>query len=455
MSETEKKEEKITTDSEKEQPKETTKKGKGKGKGKGKNNPKKKPNQNTKKKPNQNNQKAAKKKPEKQKILPVIEANTFANVKIKTGEGAKQEQTSPPTIPVDELFEDKNFPIGIEMEYPNDNTSRITNEELRMKERMMLSDILPYLRKAAEVHRQTRQFANAFIRPGIKLWDMCVEIEEMNRKLISAQGLEAGLAFPTGCSINNCAAHYTPNKGDDRTLGKSDVMKIDFGLHINGYIIDSAYTVCFDPKFDPLLKASREATNAAVKAAGIDVRLCDLGEIIQEVIESHEVEIDGKVHNIVPIQNLSGHSLGPYEIHSGKSVPLVKGTEQKTRMEEGELFAFETFASTGKGVVSDENPTSHYMMRPDTSISLVTNPKARPLYHVIEKNFGTLAFCPRWLDRLDQTRYLFNLKHLVDSNVVRPYPPLSDINGSFVSQFEHTLILKPSCKEVLSKGDDY
>lgn len=121
-------------------------------------------------------------------------------------------------------------------------------------------------------------------------------LEDIARKLIDEKGLEAGLAFPTGCSLNNCAAHYTPNNGDNTVFEYDDVCKIDIGTHINGRIIDSAFTMTFNSKYDKLLEAVREATNTGIKAAGIDVRLCDIGEQIQEVMESYEVEIDGKTY---------------------------------------------------------------------------------------------------------------------------------------------------------------
>ena len=108
---------------------------------------------------------------------------------------------------------------------------------------------------------------------------------------------------------------------------------MDFGTHINGHLIDSAFTIAFNPKFDPLLKAVQEATMEGIKTAGIDVRLCDVGEAIQEVMESHEVEIDGKVYPVKCVRNLCGHSIQQYKIQAGKSVPIVKGGPQ-TKMEE-------------------------------------------------------------------------------------------------------------------------
>jgi methionyl aminopeptidase len=290
--------------------------------------------------------------------------------------------------------------------------------------------------------------------PGVKLFDMCEELEGFSRKLIKENGLEAGIAFPTGCSLNHVAAHYTPNKGDNTVLQHGDVMKIDFGTQIKGRIIDSAFTVSFDPQFDPLLQASKDATNTGIKEAGIDVRLCDVGEAIQEVMESYEVEIEGKNYQVKSIRNLTGHSISPYQIHAGKSVPIVKGGEA-TKMEEGEFFAIETFGSTGKGYIHEDMECSHYMKDFHVGHVPLRLPRAKHLLGVIDRNFGTLAFCRRFLDRLGETKYLMALKNLCDTGIVVPYPPLCDAKGSYVAQYEHTILLRPTCKEVLSRGDDY
>lgn len=128
--------------------------------------------------------------------------------------------------------------------------------------------------------------------------------------------------FSSGCSLNHCAAHYTPNAGDTTVLQYDDICKIDFGTHIKGRIIDCAFTLAFNPKFDRLKEAVRDATNTGIREAGIDVRLCDIGAAIQEVMESYEVEIDGKTYQVKSIRNLNGHSISPYRIHAGKTVPV-------------------------------------------------------------------------------------------------------------------------------------
>lgn len=137
-------------------------------------------------------------------------------------------------------------------------------------------------------------------------------------------------------------------------------MKIDFGTHIKGHMMDTAFTVAFNPTYDRLLEAVKDATYTGIKEAGIDARLGEIGGRIQETMESYEVEIKGKVYPVKVVRNLNGHSIDPYKIHAGKTVPCVKNNS-KEKMEEGEQYAIETFGSTGKGYVREDGDCSHYM----------------------------------------------------------------------------------------------
>ncbi|KAI8922444.1 putative methionine aminopeptidase [Powellomyces hirtus] len=378
-------------------------------------------------------------------------ANAAAAAAAPSGPATKQ--TVPPTIPVSKFFPGGNYPEGQLEEYRDDNAFRTTDEEKRYLERMQ-HDQYNDLRKAAEVHRQVRHYAQNNIKPGMSMIEITEMIENSVRTLIEENGLEAGIAFPTGCSLNHVAAHYTPNSGDKTVLQYDDVMKIDFGTQVNGRIIDSAFTMAFNPQYDNLLAAVKDATNTGIKEAGIDVRLCDIGAAVQEVMESYEVEINGKTYQVKPIRNLNGHSIGTYHIHAGKTVPIVKGGDQ-TKMEEGELFAIETFGSTGKGYVHEDMECSHYMKSFNAGHVPLRLPRAKALLSTINKNFGTLAFCRRYLDRIGETKYLMALKNLVDNGAIDAHPPLVDIRGSYTAQYEHTILLRPTRKEVLSRGDDY
>ncbi|CAG8462839.1 19826_t:CDS:10 [Racocetra fulgida] len=266
------------------------------------------------------------------------------------------QQTEPPSIPVSKFFPDSKYPEGEICEYKNE----------------MRYDDYNDLRRAAEV----RKYAQKAIKPGMTMIEICEMIENGTRTLVEENGLEAGIGFPTGCSLNNCAAHYTPNAGDPTVLQYDDVCKIDFGTHVNGNvysrIVDCAFTLTFNPVYDPLKEAVKDATNTGVR-----------------------------------------------------------------------------------GYVREDGECSHYAKRHDVDQSTFRIKKAKALLNSISKHFGTLPFCRRYLDRVGETKYALALKHLVDSGVVESYPPLVDIKGSYTAQFEHTIILRPTCKEVVSSGDDY
>lgn len=375
----------------------------------------------------------------------------------------KKKKKKPSLKPIEEYYPDKIYPDGQWLEYEQDfNLERTTDTEKRYLNRdLERKEHWNDVRKGAEIHRRVRKYIQPRIQPNMKLIDIADMIENATRKFTSSDAdlnklddpFKAGIGFPTGLSINDCAAHYTPNKGDTTVLKYDDVMKVDFGVHINGNIIDSAWTVTFDHKYDNLLTAVREATNTGIKESGIDVRLTDIGEAIQEVMESYEVELNGKTYQVKPCRNLCGHSIGPYQIHAGKSVPIVKNGDQ-TKMEEGEHFAIETFGTTGSGQVIPEGEVSHYALNKGQHRAPGLT-RAKHLLKTIERNFGTLPFCRRYLDSLNEEQYLFGLNHLVKEGIVQDYPPLMDIPGSYTAQFEHTILLHANKKEVVSKGEDY
>ncbi|KAL4971665.1 MetAP 2-2 [Aspergillus desertorum] len=359
-------------------------------------------------------------------------------------------QSSPPRVPLSQLFPQGDYPVGeVQVRY----TSRSHLED---------DSFLNDYRKAAEVHRQVRKWTQERVRPGQGLMEIAEDIDDGVRALLGHAGLEpgdslkAGLGFPTGLSMNNVVAHYTPNPGQkDIILQSSDVMKVDFGVHINGWIVDSAFTMSFDPVYDNLLAAVKDATNTGLKTAGIDVRISDVSAAIQEAMESYEVEIGGKTFPVNAVRNITGHDMKHYQIHGGKSIPFVKNSDQ-TKMEEGEIFAIETFGSTGRGHIYDDVGVYGYGKSYDAprhvSLPLAS---AKSLYKTINENFGTIVFCRRYLDRLGLQRYLAGMNTLVQHGLVDVYAPLVDVRGSYSAQFEHTVLLRESNKEVISRGDDY
>ncbi|KAL3456505.1 MetAP 2-2 [Aspergillus heterothallicus] len=386
--------------------------------------------------------------------------------KKKNKKKSAKKQSSPPRVPISQLYPQGGFPVGEIQDYAAkvDNTSRTTADEIRYMSRRHLEDdaFLDQYRKAAEIHRQVRKHTQEFAKPGRTLTEIAVEIDDGVRALLDnaglapGDGLKSGLGFPTGLSLNNCVAHFTPNPGQKEiVLTNKDVMKVDFGVHINGWIVDSAFTMSFDPVYDNLLAAVTDATNTGIKTAGIDVRISDVSAAIQEAMESYEVEINGKLFPVKAVRNLTGHDIKQYRIHGGKSIPFVKNSDQ-TKMEEGEIFAIETFGSTGRGYIHDDVGVYGYGKSYDAP-SHVSLPlaSARSLWKTINENFGTIVFSRRYLERLGTERYLAGMNSLVNQGIVDVYPPLIDVKGSYSAQFEHTILLRESNKEIVSRGEDY
>lgn len=185
-------------------------------------------------------------------------------------------QTTPPRVAVADLFRGQPFPQGEIVEYAakNDNLQRTTAEETRHLAVLneMNDEFLNDYRKAAEVHRQVRHHVQAVAKPGVTMSYLAQEIEEGVRALVGHPGIEpgdalkGGLAFPAGLCLNNVAAHWTPNPGSkDIVLQHDDVLSVDFGVHVNGRIVDSAFTLAANPVYDNLLAAVKAATNTGLK----------------------------------------------------------------------------------------------------------------------------------------------------------------------------------------------
>ncbi len=180
-------------------------------------------------------------------------------------------QSSPPRILLSDLFPSGDYPEGEVQSYTR---ARTVAAEARYDARRRSEDnaFLQNYRKAAEVHRQARRWVQETVKPGQTLLDIAEGIEDSVRALLGHAGLEpgdslkAGMGFPTGLCLNHQVAHYTPNPGQKNVvLQQQDVMKVDFGVHINGWIVDSAFTMAFDHTYDNLLAAVKDATNTGVK----------------------------------------------------------------------------------------------------------------------------------------------------------------------------------------------
>lgn len=280
--------------------------------------------------------------------------------------------------------------------------------------------ILDKYRKAGKIAREAREKAKGFIKAGMRLEEIAEYVEgEVER-------LGGKNAFPCNLSLNYSAAHYTPYTGDPTIAGENDVLKVDFGVHIDGYIADTAFTLDFSGKYGDMKKAAEEALDAAIKMAVPGTKTGDIGKEIEETINSFGFR---------PIANLSGHMLDRYNLHAGVSIPNIPKGEET--LEEGQVFAIEPFATDGSGWVVDGRDNNIFRF---LAYKPVRMPEGKKILELADKEFSRLPFAKRWI-KIPQLKLDMALKQLLQTNALYRYPVLNEKEGGVITQAEHTVIV--------------
>lgn len=307
------------------------------------------------------------------------------------------------------------------------------------------------------IHKEIRRRIRPLLKPGIKLLDLTLAIEKETIDLAKNYNtINKGIGFPCGLSINECAAHWAPSNNTDTVLHYDDVLKIDYGVEINGWIIDSAFTITFNPKYDVLLEAVKEATYYGIKHAGVDVDIHDWSRGIGEIMESYNINLDGKTSNINVVETLGGHNILNGIIHGGIFLPAKDlGTKlpDNYRFKEG-IYAIETFGSTGSNSTTEIGKATLFRLNPTTNVNNIKLDGAKKFYNNINKHFKTLPFCDRYVSNFD-TKYETYLDILTKNKLLYSYPPLCVKPNEYTAQYEHTIYLQDGKKVVCSQGDDY
>ena len=323
------------------------------------------------------------------------------------------------------------------------------------------------LKLAGKIHSEVREKTKEYLKPVLSISYLCNTIEQDIQTISKNHGIDTVaqynncIAFPTGISINNVAAHYTPRYNEDTEISENDVCKIDYGVHIDGNIIDAAFTINFDSSSIKILEASKNAVDAVIKNIGVDARFSELGKISQEIVESYEITRNGKIKSLKVIDNLFGHNILPWTIHGGKFLAGIEKKDDTQIVEENDLLAVEIFVSDGDGTTVldiDTKNYSHYMLKPEKkeiTIPLYGVKRIDQLTSIIKNNFGTLPFCPRFINKFNKTPknldYSFALNRLFYDGYLNSYPPLLETDKySKVAQFEHTVYVSENSKTILS-----
>jgi methionyl aminopeptidase len=280
-------------------------------------------------------------------------------------------------------------------------------------------------RTSGKIVREVKPIVQSAVRPGVTFLEVC----DLVKREVESRG--GRLAFPTGIGVNDVTAHYAPQDGDESAFREEDLVKVDFGVHVNGYVTDTSVSVTFNPHFNLLLEATQRALEAAIATARRDSRTGEIGR---------EIHREAARFGFKTIENLTGHTVDRYIVHAGKSIPnlFMPGMQS---LKSGDVFAIEPFLTLGSaaGYVVDA-PSQ-------TIFSMVARKKTgvRELDVFTDRVWNerkTLPFTPRWYsDEFGKGKLPGIVSRLVAKKVLRGYPTLVEASGKPVAQFEHTMSL--------------
>ena len=285
---------------------------------------------------------------------------------------------------------------------------------------MQVDDYIKAGKIASEVRENTRK--KNWV--GKTVYEICEEVENE----IIKRG--AKCAFPVNTSLNDIAAHYTAEPNDEITITDSDLVKIDLGAQINGYIADTAVTVCYNPEYDALVQTAEDALSNAMSMVKIGVKASDVGRTIEKTV---------KQMGFKPIANLSGHSLDQYTIHAGKSIPNIWSFGSFS-LSGTVAYACEPFVTfdEGLGFVREGKVKNIFAL---VSRKKTKNSEADEMLDFIWENFNMLPFALRWLvKKWDEKKARELLEVLTKKKAVKAYPILVEAKSKPVAQAEHTFI---------------
>ncbi|MBD3198131.1 MAG: type II methionyl aminopeptidase [Candidatus Lokiarchaeota archaeon] len=293
------------------------------------------------------------------------------------------------------------------------------------------------LKKAGDIAKQVKKF----IKPKIKVGAKVLEIVNLVEDKIREMG--GSCAFPVNLSINNIAAHYTsPLRDDELEIQENDLIKLDLGVHIEGYIVDTAFSVNFnqDEALENIITATQTALEAAKMMIKPGIHTSKIGKKIEEII---------KGFNYNPIKELGGHQIERWIVHGTKALPEL-GSQGGDEIEEEDIFAVEIFASTGPGSVHNTNNCHIYALNPYSGRVPLRRKSSKKILAYINRNFKTLPFAERWLGKEFQLGVAFGLQELVQQGKLNTHHVLSEKKDVFVAQSEDTVLVNEEGYEQLT-----
>jgi methionyl aminopeptidase len=287
--------------------------------------------------------------------------------------------------------------------------------------------------RSGEIASKVLKEISEMVEPKAKIISICATAEKKIREYGGTP------AFPCNVSVNHIAAHSTSPKGDRSEIPEFGLVKLDIGVHIDGYITDTALTVDIDGTLEGFIAATEDALADAIKIMQPGTSLGEVGATIERVI---------KDYGLRPISNLTGHNIKRYQLHAGKQIPNIKA-RGTPKVDAGEYYAIEPFATSGIGTVID---SEYVYIFANTGIETQLTGTAEKLRVYLRDKYGPFPFASRWIgsssgevDVVDEIRTLIRVK------AIRGFPLQIEKKGRPVSQAEHTVFVSEEGPVILTK----
>jgi len=291
-------------------------------------------------------------------------------------------------------------------------------------------------KRAGVIAKDARDYGQSLLKPDTTYLQVANAVEARIREHGGRP------AFPVNIARNHLAAHYTPTENDPARFQAGDVIKLDVGVHINGYIADTAVTYEIETTTHTnLIQAANDALDAAISLMKPGIAVGEIGKAVETTITGHGFK---------PIDNLMGHSVNQYELHSGLSIPNIHGYVSRRRPQEGDAIAIEPFATTGAGRVISGDGSNIYICVDSLKTHLIRDHTLKQLYDRIRTSFSTLPFASRWCRPFLAHASDLPLRRLARLGVIHEYPQLREERSGMVAQKEHTVLVNSSGCEVIT-----
>ena len=318
-------------------------------------------------------------------------------------------------------------------------------------------DNLQYYINSAKIHNFiSKKLIENILNKNCTLEEIIFFIENTIKKKIKYNvdnPMDGGIPFPPMIGVNNVIAHQTLKDNSKKyKIKNNDIIRIDYGVHTNGYVIDSAFTYSLNNKYDDFFNISKKITRKAVSLCNVDKSIIDFGEEMDEYIHSKQFEYEGKIYNCKIIKNLNGHNIKRFHVHGGQKLPCIKNNISG-KIKNNVVYALEPFISAENDYVYHSKDFSSYHVNYDKNNKYL-NKNDKKLLFDIKKQYKFFYFRDNYLYN-DLNLHMKQLKNLIDKKYIVKESSFVVYKNPIISHFEHNVFVNENKNYFLTKNKYY